>query len=116
MSDIHEGKNIALAFLVGGLIGAGIALLYAPQAGTDTRRDLSRTAKRIKRRTVEVVDDTIDNINDFVDSVKDVTSDIIERSSDLTESARKEIVRTFENSQKAIGKQRDRLMDALKIS
>jgi len=116
MGDIHEGKNVALAFLIGGLIGAGIALLYAPQSGTDTRRDISRTAKRIKKRTVEAVDDAIDSVNDFVDNVKDVTADLIERGSDLSESARKELVRAYESSQKAIGKQKDRLMETLKIS
>jgi len=116
MSDQHEGRNIALAFLIGGVVGAGIALLYAPQSGEDTRRDISRTAKRVRKRTGEIVEDTIDNVNDLVDNVKDVTSDIIERGVELSAGARKELVRAYENSQKAIGKQKDRLMDALKIS
>jgi gas vesicle protein len=30
------------AFVIGGLIGAGIALLFAPKAGEELRRDLGR--------------------------------------------------------------------------
>jgi len=47
MSD--QGKQAAkMAALVAGgaVIGAGIGLLFAPQAGAETRRELSRYAKK----------------------------------------------------------------------
>ncbi len=47
MSD--QGKQAAkVAALVAGgaVIGAGIGLLFAPQAGAETRRELSRYAKK----------------------------------------------------------------------
>jgi hypothetical protein len=45
----HEGKQVArYAALVAGsaVVGAGIGLLFAPQAGTDTRREISRYARK----------------------------------------------------------------------
>jgi gas vesicle protein len=37
--------------LIGGIIGAGIALLYAPQSGRETRRDIHRFGKAAKDRS-----------------------------------------------------------------
>jgi gas vesicle protein len=45
----EQGKQVAkLAAMVAGgaVIGAGIGLLFAPQSGAATRRDLGRYAKR----------------------------------------------------------------------
>ena len=47
MSD--QGRQVAraAAFVAGGaVIGAGIGLLFAPQAGADTRRGVGRYAKK----------------------------------------------------------------------
>lgn len=45
MSDEHSGTNVVW-FLTGAALGASIALLLAPQTGTETRR-------LVKRRAVE---------------------------------------------------------------
>lgn len=45
--------EVTLAFFVGGLIGAGIALLYAPAPGVETRRKVRETADRVKGRFKE---------------------------------------------------------------
>ena len=47
MSD--QGKQVAkvVALVAGGaVIGAGLGLLFAPQSGTETRRDISRYTKK----------------------------------------------------------------------
>lgn len=36
----NRAGSTVLTFLIGGIVGAGIALLYAPNSGTDTRRKL----------------------------------------------------------------------------
>jgi gas vesicle protein len=45
----NEGKQVArYAALVAGsaVVGAGIGLLFAPQTGTETRREIARCAKK----------------------------------------------------------------------
>lgn len=37
---MNNSKNVAVAFLVGGAIGAGLALLFAPTSGNETRRKI----------------------------------------------------------------------------
>jgi gas vesicle protein len=108
-----DTKAVAGAFLLGGLIGAGIALLYAPKSGRETRRDISKAAKKVKRNAVELVEDTIDSIEDFAGDVKDKATDIIERGVELSDSAKKEVVRSLEYGQKIIEKQKKRIVEGL---
>lgn len=105
--------KVAGAFLLGGLLGASIALLYAPKSGRETRKDISKTAKRVKNRAVDLVEDTVESINDFASDVKERASDLIERGVELSEGAKKEIISTLEHSQRAIEKQKKRLVNAL---
>jgi len=111
--DHDDYKKIAGAFLLGGVVGAALALLYAPQSGRETRKDIAKTARKIKKETVNLVEDSIDSINDFAGDVKDKVSDIIERGRDLSDSAKKDILKNLEHGQKVIEKQRKRIIDAL---
>lgn len=48
MLDRDDSGTILISFLVGGIVGAGLALLLAPQSGKKTRRqiiDLAEDAK-----------------------------------------------------------------------
>lgn len=112
---MHHDDNrvIAGAFLLGGLIGAGLALLYAPRSGKETRRDISRTTRRLKNNAVDLVEDTIQSVDEFVGDVKDRASEIIDRGLELSEGARKEIVKSFEYGQKVMEKQKKRIIEGL---
>ncbi|MCX5718365.1 MAG: YtxH domain-containing protein [Nitrospirae bacterium] len=109
----EDYKKIIGAFLIGGAIGAFVALLYAPQSGRETRKDISRTTKRIKRDTVHLVEETVESIDDFMSDMKDKATAIIDQGKELSDNAKKEIVRTLEHGQKAIEKQKNRIVSAL---
>ncbi len=97
------------AFLVGGLVGSLIALLYAPQSGRKTRRDISKTAKKVKREAWEVAEETIETIGGFIEDVNEKTSEIISRGKDMTEDMKESVLRTIEEGQKSLEKQKARL-------
>ncbi|OYV63902.1 MAG: hypothetical protein B7Z72_14105 [Gemmatimonadetes bacterium 21-71-4] len=42
-----RGRSFAAGLIIGGLVGAGLALLLAPQAGEETRHGLARRARRL---------------------------------------------------------------------
>lgn len=50
--DSHIG-SILIAFATGALIGAGIALLYAPQSGEVTRKILADKAEELSRQACD---------------------------------------------------------------
>lgn len=106
-------RKIAAAFLVGGLVGAAVALLYAPKSGRETRKDIAKTARKIKKETVHLVEDAVDSINDFAGDMRDKVTDVIERGKDLSDGAKKEIIRNLEHGQKVIEKQKKRIVEAL---
>jgi gas vesicle protein len=109
----EDAVKVAAAFLIGGAIGATIALLYAPQSGRETRKDIQRTGRRIKMEAADLVEDTIEKVDDFMDETKERVSEIIGRGVELSAAAKKEIVKTLEQGQKSLDKQKSRLMEAI---
>lgn len=105
--------KVGAAFLIGGAIGATIALLYAPKSGRETRKDIKRTARRVKDEAIDLVEDTIDRVDDFVDETKDRVTELIDMGVELSGAAKKEIVKTLEHGQKALEKQKNRVMEAI---
>lgn len=47
------GSNLVF-FLLGAAVGAGVALLYAPQEGAETRRTLGEKANEVKDKAAEM--------------------------------------------------------------
>jgi len=99
----------ALMLIAGGIIGAGAALLFAPQSGKATRKDISRYARKAKRRAEDIVDDFSDSVSKMVDTVGEKSAEILDRGADLAHDAKKEIMKTIEQSQEKLEKQRARL-------
>jgi gas vesicle protein len=99
----------ALMLVAGGIIGAGVALLFAPQSGKATRKDITRYARKARRRAEDMVDDFSDSISKMVDAVGEKSADILDRGADLAYDAKKEIMKTIEHGQEKLEKQRIRL-------
>ncbi|GAC1468219.1 MAG: YtxH domain-containing protein [Desulfuromonadaceae bacterium] len=94
----RDKKIAAAALLVfaGGVIGAGLALLFAPQSGTRTRTDILRYSKKARNRADEVVDDLAANVSDLVETIGEKTDDLLEKGKDVAGSARKDLIRLIE--------------------
>lgn len=99
----------ALLLVAGGIIGAGVALLFAPQAGDRTRRDLSRRAKKIKRQADDVVEDLSVSISDLVETIGEKTDDLVESGKEVAGSARKNLIRLIEEGATKLEKFRTKL-------
>jgi len=94
-----KDKKVAAAALLifaGGVIGAGLALLFAPQSGTRTRKDIVRYSKKVRNRADEVVDDLASNVNNLVETIGDKTDELVEKGKDVAGSARKDLIRLIE--------------------
>ena len=66
MSDNGGGNgsgSIGLTgFVLGALVGAGVALMYAPCSGKDTRQLLSRKTRELKDKSASLFEDTKDMV------------------------------------------------------
>ncbi|HRY30007.1 MAG TPA: YtxH domain-containing protein [Elusimicrobiota bacterium] len=82
MSENNKGGDTLIAFLLGGLVGAGIAFLFAPRAGKETRRrlqhwledmedkgqDLLEEGRELLQEGKEVVQEKTEKIKRVIDS------------------------------------------------
>ena len=51
-----KGNTMLVPFVVGGIVGAGIALLLAPKPGKEVREDIKRFASSTKERVSSAID------------------------------------------------------------
>lgn len=55
-SDMNVGLVALFSFLIGGAVGAGLALLMAPQSGQKTRRQLRHMAEDMAEQVTDYTD------------------------------------------------------------
>lgn len=100
----------ALMLVAGGIIGAGVALLFAPQSGDRTRKDIVRYSRKVRRKAEGVVEDFADTVSEMVETVSDKAEDILDKGKDMAYEAKKELVKVLEDGQQKLEKQRARLV------
>ncbi len=73
----NNGNTLGMmfAFLVGGLIGAGLALLYAPASGEETRRRLREQAAQKGDEFKQRYETAVDTVEEGVGKIKEIIED-----------------------------------------
>lgn len=67
--------SVLLSFLLGGIVGAGLALLYAPQSGSETRRKIKDITQDVREKTTDYVDETKEKVSSLVDQGKETVKE-----------------------------------------
>lgn len=67
--------------LIGAAFGAGIALLYAPKSGKDTRRLLRRKAEDAREAIIETGEQLRDKVVDTGETLRDAGRDVYRKAS-----------------------------------
>ena len=75
--DSDLGAFLA-GFMIGGLIGAGVALLMAPQSGEETRELIRERSIELKGRAEEAADDFRSRAETAISSGRDRVDDAVE--------------------------------------
>lgn len=75
---IREGDSEVRWFLLGALLGAGAALLLAPASGEETRRRLSRQARRMRAQTEDLLDEFGERVRHGASRVREEVEDRVE--------------------------------------
>jgi gas vesicle protein len=73
--DDGHAKPFAAGLLIGALLGAGVALLFAPQSGSDTRRMIRKRAKKLAAGAEDRFDDVKDRIRQARRKAEEAFSD-----------------------------------------
>ncbi len=90
---MSEDTSRALWFLAGGAIGAAVALLYAPQPGAETRKQILEEAGRGRESLTGSGHEAFDRGREFFEKgrqIADEAADIFERGRKLVRGEEKE--------------------------
>lgn len=84
------------SFFLGLAVGAGIALLLAPQSGEATRRNIGRRARQMKRAAEDVVADAGEAVQDTFAAARQRVEERITEARDAIETKREQVQRAVE--------------------
>ena len=117
MAERDEGSTIIIErgdgsgvgpFLLGALVGAGLALLFAPQSGAETQEDLKERARNLKataedkvRAAQRELEDRLDAAREGVQSRVGEIRDAVDAGRQAALDARGDLERKLERSKAA---------------
>ncbi len=90
--------SIILAFFIGGLVGAGVALLLAPQPGKETRQKIKELAEEAKEKATQ-----------YAEEVKSKVTSTVGKGKELVEEKKSLITTAVEAGKEAYAKEKEKL-------
>lgn len=101
MVNTHEnarlGAGMLIAGTLGAIVGAGVALLYAPQAGKKTQAAIRREANQLKKQVGK-------RAEGLYSAAEELANDAAERVSSLTENGREFVEEKADTLKKALAR------------
>lgn len=95
--------SVALAFLLGGSVGAGLALLVTPRSGQEARELIKGQANAVREEALKVADD-----------VKEKATELLEKSRDVVETKKAVLETALDAGKEAMEREKERLMTKIK--
>lgn len=92
--DGFSAGSVLLSFLLGGMVGAGVALLMAPQSGAETRRKIR-----------EMTDEAKEKATDYVSHAREMVSSTVEKGKGIYEERKSAITAALEAGKDAYEKE-----------
>lgn len=90
---MSDNKDTFFAFLLGGIVGAAIGILYAPRSGKETRENIKKLS-----------DDIVDNVNDFSQDISEKGKKICKEGHEKVLSSKDKIGEVFCAGKKVLEK------------
>jgi len=98
----------ALGLVAGTILGAGVALLYAPQSGERTRREIRYYSRKAGRKARRIARNVSDSVSGMVDRLEENTMNVVEKGRDYADGAKQEVLVAIEEGRERLRKRRER--------
>ena len=102
-------KQVAGCLLAGAMVGAAVALLYAPQEGAQTRRDIRRFGENTVDRLDNLQEAIRDQAAEWVTDLSEVVSDGVAHGKKLGSESYEKILQGFDNAKQCVEDGRSRI-------
>ena len=110
MADEIVNKNTAAALLAGALLGAGVALLFAPQSGRKTRRDIRQFAEKVGNKAEAARLELQHSIDNIIGDIEERLQEGLACGMDWTDSKIVDLRRALEAARKSIGGEIEKIL------
>jgi gas vesicle protein len=100
--------------VLGSMVGAGVALLFAPQTGDKTRRQIAKYGRKAGSRAQVFVGDIAESLDCVVRDALEKGGTGLEKGKKLTDRARNEILEVLEAGKKYLEEEKHKLDKVLK--
>ena len=102
MTDEIVHKNNVTALIAGALLGAGVALLFAPQSGRKTRRDIRHFTEKAGNRVEAAQIELQHSIDNIIGDVEEKLQEGLASGMDWTDSKIVDLRRALDAARKSI--------------
>jgi gas vesicle protein len=106
---IEKETGSAASFLWGVAIGAGLALLFAPRTGEETRRAITTGARRVQRNARERAEELGDTVVDRYEQARRSVENRIDSARQAIELKRRQATRAMQAGRQAAHEARQEL-------
>jgi len=93
----HSASSIILAFFIGGLVGAGVAMLLAPQPGKETIQKIKELAEDAKEKAAK-----------YAEQVKSKATSTVGKGKEIVEEKKSLLTTAFEAGKEAYEKEKEK--------
>ena len=86
--DRESGPTFLIGFIAGSMLGAGLALLFAPRPGDETRREVADRAHRVRERAREGLGTASERVSQFAERSKSMYQNAAEKAREAAQAVR----------------------------
>lgn len=97
------------AFIAGLAVGAGLALLFAPTTGQETRRELQRRARRVGDQAQDFVSEVTENVSQRLNQARENVESGIDSARHAVELKRRQVTNAVDAGRAAAQQAREEL-------
>lgn len=109
----NKTRNTFIALVTGTLVGAGLGLLYAPQSGKKTRKQLLKEAENAKKVLEDKYDEAASQLSDFADTAKDKFKKQLDSIVSEAKAKSEDVIVHLEKELKALQEKNESLINEL---
>jgi gas vesicle protein len=110
----RSGGSSIVSLFLGGLIGASLALLFAPQTGKKTRKLVAQYGKKAGSRAQFFVGEIADTFDRTLGDILEASSAGLEKGKKFSEAARGEILNVLEAGKNYLEEEKGKLEKMLR--
>ncbi len=112
----EDGNNVVAGVMLvvtGAILGAAAALLFAPQSGRETRRDIGKYARKTCRKIEGAAGEFAESVTGMAEAVEEKAEELLDQGKDLARESRDAVFKALDEGQERLVRQRDRLAKLL---